>query len=312
MLARMTGQIGATLGLLVGVSVLVFALVRVVPGDPVQIMLGNRASAASMAQLRRELGFDDPLVVQYWRFARGLLHGDLGTSIWTGRPVAAEIAERLPDTLQLTVAALTLATVLGIGCGIVAALSRNTLVIAAIQVIILAGMAMPAFWTGLLLMLTFALGLGWFPVIDDGSLRALILPTIALALPSAAYLARLVRGGMVEVIRQDYMRTGRAKGLRPTLLIVRHALPNVLLPIVTVLGLQFGALLTGAVVIEIVFARPGLGRFAMRAIEARDYPQIQGIVLVIALLFVIVNLLVDLTYGWIDPRTRYESHAVDR
>ena len=292
---------------LFGVSGLVFGLVHIVPGDPVQIMLGSRASAEMVESIRSQLGLNDPLVQQYLRFAGGLLRGDLGTSIQTGQPVATELMERLPKTLLLGSFALLIAVAIGLLAGTVLAVARRPAVQASVQAGVLMGMAMPSFWVGLMLILIFSSALGWFPVIDDGSLRALVLPAVALALASGAYLARLVRGGLLEVLGEDYIRTARAKGAPLRLVLFRHALRNALLPVVTVIGMQFGALLTGAAVIEVVFSRPGVGRYAIQAIEARDFPQIQGTVMLIATLFILVNLLVDVSYAWIDPRTRKEN-----
>jgi ABC-type dipeptide/oligopeptide/nickel transport systems, permease components len=292
---------------LFGVSGLVFGLVHIVPGDPVQIMLGSRASAEMVESIRSQLGLNDPLVQQYLRFAGGLLRGDLGTSIQTGQPVATELMERLPKTLLLGSFALLIAIAIGLLAGTVLAVARRPAVRASVQAGVLMGMAMPSFWVGLMLILIFSSMLGWFPVIDDGSLRALVLPAVALALASGAYLARLVRGGLLEVLGEDYIRTARAKGAPLRLVLFRHALRNALLPVVTVIGMQFGALLTGAAVIEVVFSRPGVGRYAIQAIEARDFPQIQGTVMLIAALFILVNLLVDVSYAWIDPRTRKEN-----
>jgi peptide/nickel transport system permease protein len=289
MLRVLSERIGLGLITLLGVTVLVFGLVHVVPGDPIQIMLGDRASADAVDQLRDSYGLNDPLPEQYARYLSGIAQGDLGASIRTGRPVLAEIDERLPSTLQLASVALLVAIAFGVLAGVAAAVVRNRLVRGVVQTVILLGMATPSFW---------------FPVIDDGSLRALVLPAIALALPSGTYLARLVRTGMMEVLGEDYIRTARAKGVSERRVLFSHALRNGLLPVVTVIGMQFGALLTGAVVIEIVFSRPGIGRYAVQAILNRDFPQIQGIILVVAALFIVVNLLVDLSYGVIDPRLR--------
>ncbi|MCW5716060.1 MAG: ABC transporter permease [Bauldia sp.] len=292
---------------LLGVSVLVFGLVHIVPGDPVQIMLGDRASADQVEQMREQLGLNDPLIEQYGRFVGDALSGDLGTSIRTGQPVLTELLERAPSTLTLAAFALVIAIAFGVVAGIAAAVARNPLVRVPVQAVILLGMATPSFWIGILLILFFSSTLRWFPVMDDGSLRATVLPAIALALPAGTYLARLIRTGMLEVLGEAYVRTARAKGASGRIVLFRHALRNALLPVVTVLGMQFGALLTGAAVIETVFSRPGIGRYAIQAINARDFPQIQGTVLFVAAIFLLVNLLVDISYGWIDPRVRGQA-----
>lgn len=292
---------------LLGVSVLVFSLVHIVPGDPVQIMLGDRASAGQVEQMREQLGLNDPLVEQYLRFVGDAVSGDLGTSIRTGQPVVTELLERAPSTLTLAALALVIAIAFGVLAGIAAAVARNPLVRAPVEAVILLGMATPSFWIGILLILVFSSTLHWFPVMDDGSLWATVLPAIALALPAGTYLARLIRTGMLEVLGEAYIRTARAKGASGRIVFFRHALRNALLPVVTVLGMQFGALLTGAAVIETVFSRPGIGRYAIQAINARDFPQIQGTVLFVAAIFLLVNLLVDISYGWIDPRVRGQA-----
>jgi peptide/nickel transport system permease protein len=289
---------------LLGVSILVFALVHLVPGDPVRIMLGDQATPESIARLRHQLGLDRSLLVQYRRFLGDLLGGDLGTSVRTGQPVLTEIGQRLGNTLLLGAAALGLAVALGVVAGVAAAVARHRVVRALLNGLILLGMATPTFCTGILLILVFSSSLHWFPVIDDGSTSALLLPAVALALPSMTYLARLVRAGMVEVLGEDYVRTARAKGASEPRVLFVHALRNALLPVVTVIGLQFGALLTGAAVIEVVFSRPGLGSYAVTAIQNRDFPQIQGTVMVVAAIFIAVNLVIDLLYPLIDARAR--------
>ncbi len=301
---QILNRVATTVLTLLGVSLMVFGLVHIVPGDPVQIMLGDRASPQMVETLRDQLGLNDPLAVQYLRFVGGLLQGDLGTSIQTGQPVTSELMQRLPKTLQLGGAALILATIFGVASGVALAVSRSRLTQWPVQAVVLLGFAMPSFWVGLMLILFFSSTLGWFPVIDNGSLRALVLPAIALALPSGTYLARLIRTGMLEVLGEDYVRTALAKGAGRRVVLFRHALRNALLPVVTVIGMQFGALLTGAAVIEVVFSRPGIGSYAILAIGSRDFPQIQGTVMLIATLFLAVNLLVDVSYGWIDPRMR--------
>jgi peptide/nickel transport system permease protein len=294
---------------LLGVSVLSFLLVHLVPGDPVRIMLGNQATPEAVAQLRHSFGLDRPLPAQYLSYLDGLLHGNLGTSVRTGQPVLTEIGQRLPSTLLLGGAAMALAVAFGVAAGVAAATVRRRSAAAAVNGIILLGMAVPTFCVGVLLILAFGIWLPVFPVIDDGSARALVLPSVALALPAATYLARLVKGGMLEVLGEDYIRTARAKGAPERRVLFRHALGNALLPVVTVIGLQFGALMTGAAVIEVVFSRPGLGSYAVTAIQDRDFPQIQGTIMVVAALFVAVNLCVDLLYLIIDPRGAGGDHG---
>jgi ABC-type dipeptide/oligopeptide/nickel transport system permease component len=289
---------------LFGVSIAAFMMSHLVPGDPVVVMLGDRATAEDTVRLREELGLNDPIYVQYARYISGVLQGDLGTSIRSGQPVIDEIWARFPSTLVLTSCACALAAVVGITLGIAAAVSRNGAVDAGIMTFALIGISMPGFWSGILLILLFGLKLGWFPIAGSGP-KALVLPTIALAAPAAAVLARMTRSSMLEVLGQDFVRTARAKGLREQVVVVRHVLRNALVPVVTIIGLQFGGLLGGAVIIESVFSRPGLGRYTITAIESRDFPQIQGIVLFTAAIYVFVNLAVDLLYAVIDPRIRY-------
>ncbi len=289
-----------------GVSVGVFAMIHLVPGDPVLVMLSEFASTADQQALRDELGLNKPLYVQYWRYVSSAIRGDLGRSIRSNRPVVAEIAFRFPNTVRLALVALGLAVVIGGGAGILSALRRNTLFDHAAMVTVLAGLSMPSFWLGLMLIIIFALRLGWVPVAGYEGWQYLILPSITLAAAPAALLARLTRSSMLEVLTQDYVRTARAKGLAQVTVVFKHALKNSLIPVITVLGLQLGYLLGGAVITETVFAWPGVGRLVVDAILARDFPLVQGTVLVIALGFVFMNLLVDLAYVYLDPRMRFE------
>lgn len=289
---------------LIGVSIAAFAMSHLVPGDPVSVMLGDRATAEDTARLRAELGLDDPILVQYGRYVRHAVTGDLGTSIRSGQPVLSEIMARFPSTLQLTVAACLVSSIVGIGLGLAAATSKRGSVDASIMLFALVGISMPTFWSGILLILFFGLKLGWLPIAGDGP-SSLIMPTIALAAPAAAVLARVTRSSVLEVINQDFVRTARAKGLNDRVVVLRHVFRNSLIPVVTIIGLQFGGLLGGAVIVESVFSRPGLGRYTITAIESRDFPQIQGIVLVTAAIYVFVNLAIDLFYAVIDPRIRY-------
>ena len=291
---------------LFGVTLATFLMLRLTPGDPVAIMLGEFASGRESARLRQELGLDQPLVVQYVKFTVRAIHGDLGTSIRSRRAVSDEITERLPATVGLTLAAITLAVAVGVTVGTVAATSRAPMVDSAVMAFALLGLSMPTFWSGLLLILTFSLKLGWLPITESEGLKALVLPAVTLAAPASAVLARITRSSVLEVLRQEYIRTARSKGLIERAVIVRHALRNALVPVLTIVGLQFGGLLAGAVIVESVFSRPGLGRLAVNAVLARDFPVAQGIVLVVAVMYVFVNLSVDIMYGFLDPRIRYQ------
>ena len=298
-----------TVPVLLGVTMVVFAMTWLTPGDPVVALLGESAqgiSAEAREDLRRELGLDQPWPVQYLSYVGGLLQGDLGTSIRSRRPVRVEVTDRLPATAELALAGLAIAIVLGVTLGVAAALKRRTWVDAAAIAVALIGVSVPVFWSGFLLMMVFSLELGWLPASGRGDWRNLILPATTVGVASAAFIARITRGAVLETLGQDYVRTARAKGLQARVVVVRHALRNALLPIVTVVGLQLGSLLGGAVLTETVFAWPGVGRMLVDAIIARDLPLVQGTVLVISLLFILVNLAVDLSYAAINPRVRYD------
>jgi ABC-type dipeptide/oligopeptide/nickel transport system permease component len=291
---------------LVGVLVVVFLLLYVAPGDPVQEMVGERADAETIARLRRELRLDDPVPVQFAHYAGGVLSGDLGTSYITGRPILRDIAERFPKTLLLAATAMVLAAILGISIGVVTArwpgglLDRVTLGAAYL------GISFPVYWVGLLLILLFAVTLRWLPPSGYGRAQYLVLPALALGSRSIAFLARVTRSSMLEVLGSDFVRTARAKGLVERTVIVRHALRNALIPVITVLGLDFGYYLTGSILTETIFSWPGLGRYVVNAISRRDLPAIQGSVLFLSVVFVAVNLLTDLAYAKADPRVSYE------
>lgn len=296
-----------TIPVLLGVAILTFSMVHLTPGDPVLIMLGDRGGTAEdIEKLRHELGLDQPLPVQFVSYIGNALRGDLGSSIRSRRPVAQEISEHLPSTLQLTIAAETLAVIFGVGLGILAATARRPWVETGVMLVALLGLSLPTFWSGLLFILLFSLRLGWFPITSATTLEGLVLPAVTLALPAMAVLARMTRSSLLEEMQRDYVRTARSKGLVERLVIWRHALKNAFIPVMTIIGLQFGSLLAGAVIVETVFARPGLGRFTVSAIAARDFPQVQGTVLLIAVVYVLVNLATDLTYAWLDPRIRYD------
>lgn len=307
MLAFILRRLGAVVPVLLAVSVLVFLMSHLTPGDPATIMLGENASAADVERLRHQLGLDRPLPVQYGRYLAGVLHGDLGQSIRSGRPVALEIWDRFPPTLQLTLAAMVIAAVTGILLGALAATSRTGAADALLMGTSLLGISMPSFWLGLLLILFFGLLLHWLPIAGEGDWRALVLPAVTLGAQAAAVLARLTRASLLDVLPSDFVRTARAKGLAGTRVLFRHALRNALIPVVTVMGLQFGALLGGAVIVESVFARSGLGRFAVAAVQSRDFPVIQGIVLFAAAVYALVNLSVDVAYLALDPRITYDA-----
>lgn len=293
------------LPVLLGVLTVVFVLMRVVPGDPARLIAGPEATLTELNAVRREWGLDAPLPVQYLQYLGRVARGDLGESIRSRRPVTVELAARFPNTLMLALASLVIMTVLGVSAGILAATHQNTFLDYASMTVALVGISMPIFWLGLMLMLLFSLYLGWLPATGKGGLAHLILPAITLGTAQTAVVARITRASMLEVLRQDYIRTARAKGLSERWVVWAHALRNALIPTVTVVGLNFGGLLSGAVLTETVFAWPGIGRLIVDAIEMRDYPVVQGGVLLVALTYSLVNLIVDLAYALIDPRIRY-------
>jgi ABC-type dipeptide/oligopeptide/nickel transport system permease component len=289
---------------LLGVSVAVFLMIHLVPGDPAALFAGMEASQGDVERVRGALGLDASLPVQYVMFVRRLVTGDLGTSFKTGRPVSEEIGARYANTLALSGLAIVVASVLGTATGIVSAIRKYTAVDDALLLVSLVGVSMPAFFLGLVLMLLFSVSLGWLPLAGQGGWRHLVLPAATLAIPTAAVLTRMVRSSLVEVMEQDYVRTARAKGLREVVVVNSHAVRNALIPVVTLIGLQFGYLLGGAVVTETVFSWPGIGRLIVQAITARDFPVVQASVLLLAVTFVGVNLLTDVLYSLIDPRIR--------
>jgi ABC-type dipeptide/oligopeptide/nickel transport system permease component len=295
-----------TVPVLLGVATLVFSLIHLVPGDPVQAMLGESASPQDITELRGRLGLDRPLYVQYGSFLRGLATGNLGTSLRTNQPVATAIAERLPATFELALAAMLVAVVFAIPLGIIAAARAGTGVDHAATTLALLGISMPNFWLGPLLAIVFSVTLGWLPVSGRGTAAHLVLPAITLGAPLAAVLARMTRASVLEELRELYVLAARARGLSRTRAVLKHAFRNSLIPIVTVLGLQFGAVLTGAVITETIFAWPGVGRLLIQSISFRDYPLVQGCILLIAVTYVSMNLLTDVVYGFLDPRIRYE------
>jgi ABC-type dipeptide/oligopeptide/nickel transport system permease component len=297
-------RIGSALVVVFGVCTLVFLLIHLVPGDPVEAMLGESARPADRQALREALGLDRPLPEQYLRYLGGLVRLDLGRSFQSQRPVADILAERIPPTLELTGAALGLALALAVPLGVLAARSRGGLLDSGAMGFSLLGISLPNFWLGPLLILVFSLWLGWTPVSGRDGLVSLILPAVTLGTGLAAVLARMVRSSLLEVLEEDYVRTARAKGLSETSLMWRHALRNAWLPVLTLLGLQLGALLGGAVITETVFAWPGVGSLLVEAIQNRDYPVVQAGVLLVSLAYVLVSTLTDLVYVRVDPRIR--------
>lgn len=292
-----------------GVVSIVFLLLHLVPGDPVEIMLGESASAADRQALRGALGLDRPLHEQYLGYIGGLATLDLGTSIHYRQPVTDLLLDRLPATGLLAGVTLLLTVVLALPLGIVAAIRRNTHWDTGAMGFSLLGVSIPNFWLGPLLILVFSLWLGWLPVSGQGGVASVILPALTLGTGLAAVLSRMVRSSMLEVLHEDYLRTARAKGLSPRRVILHHALRNALLPVITLMGLQLGALLAGAVITETVFSWPGVGLLTIEAIQSRDYPVVQACVLLISVTYVIVNLLTDLAYAWVDPRIRLGTSA---
>jgi ABC-type dipeptide/oligopeptide/nickel transport system permease component len=298
-------RILAVVPVLFGVTLAVFSMLFLVPGDPVKIMLAEFVTNPDqIAQMRAQLHLDEPVLKQYGRFVANALRGDLGVSIRSRRPVATEIIENIGSTGQLALASMVVAIGLGVPLGLLAALGRNSWLDVAAMVVALLGVAMPSFWLGFLLIFVFSLHLGWLPATGGGDLPHLVMPAVALGMIAAAIIARLTRSSMLEVLGQDYVRTARAKGLGSASVIVRHALRNALIPVVTVFGLQFGNLLAGAVIVETVFSRPGLGRLIVGGILAKDFPLVQGTVLFVAAAYVLINVVVDVAYAYVDPRIR--------
>jgi ABC-type dipeptide/oligopeptide/nickel transport system permease component len=299
-------RLALTLPVLLGVSTLVFALIHFIPGDPAQAMLGETASDEDVQALRERLGLDRPLIEQYGAFLAGVARGDLGTSLRTNEPVATAILDRVPATLELAAAAMLVSIGIAIPLGVIAAVRRGTFVDHLATTLALTGISIPAFWLGPLLAIVFAVELGWLPVSGRGTPAHLILPAISLGTALAAILARMTRASLLEELREPYVQAARARGTSRTRAVLRHAFRNSLIPIVTLIGLQLGAVLTGTVIIETIFAWPGVGRLLVQAIGARDYPLVQGCVLVIGFTYVAVNLGTDLVLARLDPRLRDE------
>ncbi len=290
---------------LFGVLVVAFLLLYVAPGDPVMAMVGERADEATIARLRAELRLDDPLPVQFGHYIAGIVKGDLGKSYITNRPIRKDILERFPKTLQLAGAAMLLATVLGVTLGVLSGRNPGSAIDRFGLAVAYLGISFPVYWVGLLLILLFAVTLHWLPPSGFGGIRYLALPALALGMRSIAFLARMTRSAMLDALGADYVRTARAKGLSESLVVGRHALRNAMIPIITVLGLDFGAYLTGSILTETIFSWPGLGRYVVNAIARRDLPAIQGSVLFLSAVFVLVNLITDVAYAKADPRVSY-------
>jgi peptide/nickel transport system permease protein len=290
---------------LFGALTLVFFLIHLVPGDPVEVMLGETASAADKDELRRSLALDQPLTVQYRSFLTGLLRGDLGRSLYEQSGVADLIRRRLPATIELTLCAMIIAVMISFPLAILAAIKKGSGIDRGALLFSLLGLSLPNFWLGPLLMIVFSIQLGWTPVSGRGGLAHLLLPSITLGMGMAAILTRILRGSLLQVIHEDYVRTARAKGISEKQVWLKHTLRNALLSVVTIMSLQFGSLLAGSIITETVFSWPGIGRLTVQAIQTRDYPLVQGCVLVIAVSYLLVNLLTDIFYRLVDPRVTY-------
>ena len=291
---------------LLGVLVVAFLLLHVAPGDPVQAMVGERADSLTVARLRAELHLDEPLPIRFLNYAGGLVTGDLGTSYVTRRPIARDIADRFPATLQLALAAMVFASFAGITVGILGAWRPGTWWDRSLTIGAYLGVSFPVYWVGLLLILVFAVQLRWLPPSGSQGFSYIILPAVTLGMRSVAVLARMTRTALQEVLQSDFIRTARAKGLRETRVVLRHGFRNALIPVITVLGLDFGSYLTGSILTETIFAWPGIGRYVLDAIGKRDLPAIQGSILFLSVVFVVVNLLTDIAYAKADPRVAYD------
>jgi len=298
-------RLSHTVLVIIGISVISFFFLHL-SGDPVGLILPQDATREQIAALREQMRLDDPIVLQYWHFATSALQGDLGRSIYTREPVLWLILERMPATLELAIAALLLSLVIAIPIGVLAAVKRGSWLDTISMSVALFGLSMPHFWLGIMFIMLFSVQLGWLPTSGRGTWAQLVMPAMALGISLIALFARLTRSAMLDVLSQDYVRTARAKGLGEVLVVGKHALRNALIPLVTVIGMEFGFLLGGAVIIETVFAWPGVGRLIVQSILDRDYPVVQAAVMLLAIVFVVVNLLVDLLYAWLDPNISYD------
>jgi peptide/nickel transport system permease protein len=296
----------------IGVVTLVFLVMRLIPGDPALLILGDSATPESVAALRAQMGLDQPVLVQYWNYLVGVVSGDFGTSLRTSRPVFAEVTRLLPFTAVLAVAGIAVGAILGITAGVIAALRRNTVIDYVVSGVATVGVAMPVFTIGIILLVVFAYNLGWLPSIGAGDMsrpaeaaRHLVLPALALGISSMSIIARMTRSSVLEILSLDFVRTAFAKGLAPRTITTKHVMKNAMIPVVTILGLSFGRLMSGTVITETLFVRPGLGRLLIDSIYARDYPQVEATVAFFAVSFIVINLVVDLTYAALDPRIQY-------
>jgi ABC-type dipeptide/oligopeptide/nickel transport system permease component len=305
MLRYLVRRLALTIPVMVGVATLVFLLLHLIPGDPAQVMLGEAAPASEVDDLRRQLGLDRPFLVQYAAFLRGLLQADLGTSFRTGLPVTRQLLDRLPATAELAAAAMAVALVMALPLGILAAVWKDTFLDRAAMTLSLVSIALPNFWLGPLLAIVFAVELGWLPVSGRGGIEHLVLPAVSLGTALAAVLARMTRSSLLDELKEPYVVAARARGASWARAIVRHGFRNSLIPVVTIVGLQFGAVLTGTIITETIFAWPGIGRLLVQSIGFRDYPLVQGCILLIAATYVVVNLAADVVYAALDPRIRY-------
>ncbi len=306
MLHYVLKRLYSTVPVLIGISLLLFFMLRMLPGDPAQVLAGQMATPEEIETIRQQLGLDRPIHVQYATFLSRLARLDLGRSARTQNPVTEEVWARLPNTVLLAVVAISLACLFGIPAGIISAVRPYSWLDYLFTMAALFGISMPVFWLGLMLVVVFAVILQWLPAGGTGGWEYVILPSVTLASFVVAFIARMTRSTMLEALSQDYTTTARSKGLRENVVVIKHALKNALIPIITVVGLQFGLLLGGAVLTETVFAWPGLGRLIVDSILARDYPMIQGAILIFGLLYILVNLLVDILYAYVDPRIRYD------
>ena len=305
MLRYLTRRLLAAIVTLLGVSFIVFMLMHLLPGDPARLIAGLNSPEEEVIRLRSQLGLDQPLAIQYWRFLANLLQGDLGKSIRSSAPVLSEIIARMPWTILLAFVSTLIATLIGIPAGVIAARWRNSVPDYLTSLVTLFGISMPVYWLGLMLIILFAVQLKWLPAGGNEGALSVILPAVTLAAFSVALIARMTRSSMLEVLGQDYLRTARAKGLRENSVVFRHALKNAFIPVVTVIGLQLGMLLSGSVLTETVFGWPGIGLLLVDSIFARDYPVVQGVVMVFAVIFTLLNILVDIFYAYLDPRIHY-------
>jgi len=291
---------------IIGVLTLVFLIIHLIPGDPVELMLGENAQISDKEKLRTDLGLNKPIIDQYFTFMINAFKGDLGRSIHSQKPVFATILERFPATLELTLCAILAAVLISIPLGIIAAYRQYSIFDNGSMFLSLLGISIPNFWLGPLLIILFSVMLGWLPVAGRGSISHIILPSITLGTALSSILSRMTRSSMIDSLKEEYVTTARAKGLSENVVVIKHALSNAMIPIITIVGLQSGALLSGAIITETIFSWPGIGRLTIQAINTRDYPLLQGCILIISLSYVVVNLITDILYAYFDPRIKYE------